>query len=219
MTGIGRVRSCGRGDLLGRLGQLGDRGDDAAGDEPAETAGERDAADEQEPEHEPQLREHVVDSLERPREHSGPEVAEADRQDPVVAAVDGPVGQHLARARGGDPPVDLLDRDRVVLGGDLRQLPVGGDALGYGATAGNRRGEIGRRRQPLPELRHQHVALRGDPGQRPGLLAQDLVRLVAKLAADGEVGARHRGDHRDGRREAGQGDDPPADPHQSCRIT
>ena len=56
------------GDVLGGLGQLGDRSHGVAGGEAAEERRQRDAAEREQPEAEPQPRERRVDLAHRPRE-------------------------------------------------------------------------------------------------------------------------------------------------------
>ncbi len=65
----------GVGDVLRGLGDLGQRREHAPGREPPEAGGERDPAGEQQEQDQSQVREDVVDGVERPRELQGRRLA------------------------------------------------------------------------------------------------------------------------------------------------
>ena len=103
----------GGGDVAGGLGDRGDRRDDVARDEPPERDRERDAAEADEREHEPQPREHGVGGLQRaaragPRGRRPSGTVSTRTWLPPHARV----GEVLRRDAGRDLTRALLDRQR-----------------------------------------------------------------------------------------------------------
>ena len=88
----------GRLDVLGRLGQLGHRGDDAPREEPADARRERGADGHEQDEHDAQAIEDAVGVRERARHLDRADRPERRGEHPQVQAVDGAVGEAAAGA-------------------------------------------------------------------------------------------------------------------------
>ena len=192
-------------DVLGRLGQLGHRGDDAPRQQPAHAGGERGADGHERGEHEPQALQDVVGVLERARHLDRADDPERGGQHTQVQALDLVVGEAAAGLAVGRRERLPGHREGGAAGRtELDRVAVGPHELGVAAGAA----EAGRRR-----------ALARLAGRRPaagagrealvegGVAAQRVVDLSALLPAHRRVGderREHERDAHDDRRHQGE---------------
>ena len=208
----------GRLDVLGRLGQLGHRGDDAAREEPAHAGRERGADGHQRDEHAPQALQHAVGVLERARHLHGADGPERGGQHAQVKAVDAVIGEAAAGVAVGRR--EGLPRHRAAPG---RPRGRAGSRCRWGARAG--RSRRARRGWAAASARPGARAAAPAGARREALVegrvaAQGVVDLAALLAAHRRVGDERREHERDAHDERRHQREPRAQRHdQPSRRT
>jgi hypothetical protein len=182
-------------DVLGRVGQLGHRGDHAPREQPAHARGERGAGGHERHEHCSQALEDMIGIRERARHLHGADRSQRRDEDPQVQAVDVVVGEAAAGLAGGGRERVAGDRERRAAGGtELDRVAVGPHELGVAAGAA----QAGRRRALAREPgRRAPAGAGGEALVEGGVAAQGIVDLAALLSADGRVGDERRQDERD----------------------
>ena len=194
-------------DVLGHLGELGDRRHHRAREEPAERGGEGGAGRQEEHQDESQPGERGVHALQRAPELHGPVEGKGNRDHPQVHAAHPAVGEERARSPPSGGHVAPLDRDGLpVLQRAPEGLPVGREELGVAGRAAQAGRRTGDARRDAAGRQRQAVHHRG-------LRAQGIVHLPAQLAAHDDVADECGDQHGDADRRRGHELEPAAQGH------
>jgi hypothetical protein len=203
--------------VLAGLGQALDRSERGPGHEPPEHEGEPDSEQEHAAEDQPQVRQHLVDLVERAGELDGAPARQGGRQHADVLAVHLRVPHRRAFLSARAPDVARLHRQPKLVRAAGQNRPAVTEELHERHRPPNL--ELGRRdpsRPGEPPVVHRPGHVRDSLGARP----QRTVYLTAQLTPHEHVGCRGREQHRDrdraGRR---QGESLPEGHYFSSRST